>query len=63
MDPFGWGPSSSTFSRILRSGEPYLAKYFRLLLEKSEVREAKKRGLKIVVGVQEFGSLSTIKNF
>ena len=50
MDPFGWGPSSSTFSRILRSGEPYLAKYFRLLLEKPEVREAKKRGLKIVVG-------------
>jgi len=50
MDPFGLGPSSSTFSRILQTGEPYLAKYFRILLEKPEVVEAKKRGLKIIVG-------------
>ena len=50
MDPFGLGPASSTFSRILKTGEPYVAKYFRLLLEKPELVEAKKRGLKIVVG-------------
>ena len=50
MDPFGIGPSSSTFARILKTGEPYVAKYFRLLLEKSEVVKAKKRGLKIIVG-------------
>jgi radical SAM superfamily enzyme YgiQ (UPF0313 family) len=50
MDPFGIGPSSSTFARILKTGEPYVAKYFRLLLEKREVVKAKKRGLKIIVG-------------
>ena len=50
MDPFGLGPASSTFSRILKTGEPYVAKYFRLLLEKPELAEAKKRGLKIIVG-------------
>jgi len=50
MDPFGIGPASSTFSRVLKTGEPYLAKYFRLLLEKTEVVQAKKRGLRIVVG-------------
>ncbi|MEM2841478.1 MAG: hypothetical protein QXN62_07985 [Candidatus Bathyarchaeia archaeon] len=50
MDPFGIGLSSSTFSRILKTGEPYVAKYFQLLLEKPEVVEAKKKGFKIVVG-------------
>lgn len=50
MDPFGLGPASSTFSRILKTGEPYVAKYFRLLLEKPELVKAKKRGLKIIVG-------------
>ena len=50
MDPFGIGPASSTFARILKTGEPYVAKYFRLLLEKPEVKEAKRRGLKIIVG-------------
>ncbi|MEM3004996.1 MAG: radical SAM protein [Candidatus Bathyarchaeia archaeon] len=50
MDPFGVGPASSTFSRILRTGEPYVAKYFRLLLEKTEVVQAKRRGLRIIVG-------------
>jgi radical SAM superfamily enzyme YgiQ (UPF0313 family) len=49
MDPFGIGPSSSTFARILKTGEPYVAKYFRLLLEKPEVVKAKKNGLKIIV--------------
>jgi len=49
MDPFGLGPASSTFSTILKK-EPFLARYFRLLLEKPEVRRAKRRGLKIIVG-------------
>jgi len=50
MDPFGWGPSSTTFAGILKTGEPYAAKYFRQLLEKREVKKAKKHGLKIIVG-------------
>ena len=50
MDPFGIGPSSSTFAKILKTGEPYVAKYLRLLLEKPEVVKAKKQGLKIIVG-------------
>ena len=49
MDPFGLGPASSTFAAILKK-EPYLAKYFRLLLEKPEIRRAKRKGLKIIVG-------------
>ena len=50
MDPFGLGPSSTTFSRILRTGESYLSKYFRLVFMKPEVRKAKERGLRIIVG-------------
>ncbi|MFQ6095584.1 MAG: B12-binding domain-containing radical SAM protein [Candidatus Bathyarchaeia archaeon] len=50
MDPFGLGPASTTFARILNTGETYSAKYFRSLLEKPEVRSAKKRGLKIIIG-------------
>ena len=50
MDPFGLGPSSTTFAKILKKGDPYLAKYFRLLFEKPEVKKAKKRGLRIIVG-------------
>jgi radical SAM superfamily enzyme YgiQ (UPF0313 family) len=50
MDPFGLGPSSTTFSRLLKTGESYLSKYFRLIFEKPEVQSAKKRGLKIFVG-------------
>jgi radical SAM superfamily enzyme YgiQ (UPF0313 family) len=49
MDPFGLGPASSTLAAILKK-EPYLAKHFRALLNTPEVVEAKKRGLKIVVG-------------
>jgi len=49
MDPFGLGPASSTFSSILKK-EPFLAKYFRELMESKEIKEAKKRGLKIVLG-------------
>ena len=49
MDPFGLGPASSTFAAILKK-EPYLAQYFRILMEKPEIRRAKKRGLKIIIG-------------
>lgn len=50
MDPFGLGPATTTFVRTVRTGESYLAKYFRHTLAKPEVRQAKKRGLKIIVG-------------
>lgn len=49
MDPFGLGPASSTFASILKK-EPFLASYFHALVGSSEIKEAKKRGLKIVVG-------------
>jgi len=49
MDPFGLGPASSTLASILKK-EPFLAQYFRALLDDSEVKKAKKRGLKIIVG-------------
>jgi radical SAM superfamily enzyme YgiQ (UPF0313 family) len=49
MDPFGLGPASSTLAFILNK-EPFLAKYFRLLLSQPQVRKAKKNGLKIIVG-------------
>ncbi|MEM3551895.1 MAG: radical SAM protein [Candidatus Bathyarchaeia archaeon] len=49
MDPFGLGPASSTFTSILKN-EPFLAQHFRALLNSLEIKEAKKRGLKIIVG-------------
>lgn len=49
MDPFGLGPASSTFASIFHK-EPFLAQYFRALLNREEVKRAKKRGLKIIVG-------------
>jgi radical SAM superfamily enzyme YgiQ (UPF0313 family) len=49
MDPFGLGPASSTLASVLKK-EPFLAQYFRHLFELPQVREAKKRGLKIIVG-------------
>jgi radical SAM superfamily enzyme YgiQ (UPF0313 family) len=49
MDPFGLGPASSTLAFILNK-EPFLAKYFRVLLSQPSVRRAKKNGLKIIVG-------------
>ncbi|MDH5754832.1 MAG: B12-binding domain-containing radical SAM protein [Candidatus Bathyarchaeota archaeon] len=49
MDPFGLGPASSTFASILKK-EPFLARYFRALLDNPEIKEAKKRGLRIIVG-------------
>ena len=49
MDPFGLGPASSTFAAILKK-EPFLAQYFRELMEKREINWAKRRGLKIIIG-------------
>lgn len=49
MDPFGLGPASSTFASLLKR-EPYLAKYFRMLMDRPELKRAKKRGLTIIVG-------------
>ena len=50
MDPFGWGPSSSTFTKVLKTGKPFVARYFERLLDRKEVVRAKERGLKIIVG-------------
>ncbi|MCL5876383.1 MAG: B12-binding domain-containing radical SAM protein [Candidatus Bathyarchaeota archaeon] len=49
MDPFGLGPASTTLASIFKK-EPYLAKHFQALLRSPQVREAKKNGLKIIVG-------------
>jgi len=49
MDPFGLGPASSTLAAILKK-EPYLAKYFEALLCSPAIKEAKKKGAKIIVG-------------
>ncbi len=49
MDPFGLGPASTTLAALFKK-EPFLARHFRALLSKPEVQEAKKHGLKIVVG-------------
>ena len=49
MDPFGLGPASTTFAFVLKK-EPFLAQYFRALLENPSIREAKKHGLKVIVG-------------
>jgi radical SAM superfamily enzyme YgiQ (UPF0313 family) len=50
MDPFGVGPSSSTFSRLLKSGEPYLVKHFKAIFQSPALRRAKADGLIIIVG-------------
>jgi radical SAM superfamily enzyme YgiQ (UPF0313 family) len=49
MDPFGLGPASSTLAAILKK-EPYLAKYFKLLVSNPRIKEARKNGLKVIVG-------------
>lgn len=50
MDPFGWGPSSITWAKVLKTGEPYVAVHFKRLLKSPEVMSAKNNGLKIIVG-------------
>jgi radical SAM superfamily enzyme YgiQ (UPF0313 family) len=49
MDPFGLGPASTTLAFLFKK-EPYLAIHFKKLLNRPEIVEAKKRGLKIIVG-------------
>ncbi|MCW4047588.1 MAG: B12-binding domain-containing radical SAM protein, partial [Candidatus Bathyarchaeota archaeon] len=49
MDPFGFGPASTTLASIFKR-EPFLAKYFRALVNSPVIREAKKTGLKVIVG-------------
>ena len=49
MDPFGLGPASTTLSALFKK-EPYLAKNFKRLLNRPDIKEAKKHGLKIIVG-------------
>ncbi len=49
MDPFGLGPASTTLAFLFKK-EPYLARHFKALLNQPEILEAKKRGLKIIVG-------------
>ena len=49
MDPFGLGPASSTLAAIFKK-EPYLAKYFSVLISDPAIRKAKKRGLKVIIG-------------
>ena len=62
MDPFGLGPASSTLASILKR-EPFLARYFRHLFELPEVREAEKRGMKIIVGGPGVWQLKYRPNF
>ena len=50
MDPFGWGPSSTTFAGIMKTGDPYNAKYFRLLFESRGYKKLKEKGVKTIVG-------------
>lgn len=49
MDPFGLGPASSTLAALFKK-EPYLAKHFHQLLLSPAIKEAKRNGLKIIVG-------------
>lgn len=50
MDPFGWGPASTTFAGIMKTGDPYDAKYFRLLFESNGYKKLKKMEVKTIVG-------------
>ncbi len=50
MDPFGWGPSSVTWAKILKTGDPYPAVYFKRILQDNAVKNAKNKGLRIIVG-------------
>lgn len=49
MDPFGFGPASTTLASAFKK-EPFLAKHFRALVHSPVIREAKKNGLKVIVG-------------
>lgn len=49
MDPFGFGPASTTLASIFKK-EPFLARHFYALINNPSNREAKKNGLKVIVG-------------
>ena len=49
MDPFGFGPASTTLASVFQK-EPFLARHFQGLVTSSVIREAKANGTKIVVG-------------
>ncbi|MCL2135262.1 MAG: B12-binding domain-containing radical SAM protein [Candidatus Bathyarchaeota archaeon] len=49
MDPFGLGPASSTLTALFKK-QSFLARYFEQLMLDPEIRQAKKFGLKIIVG-------------
>ncbi|HEC87786.1 MAG TPA: B12-binding domain-containing radical SAM protein [Thermoplasmata archaeon] len=50
MDPFGWGPSSTTFAGVMKTGKPYLAKYFKKLLQSKGYKKLKDEEAKTIVG-------------
>ncbi len=49
MDPFGFGPASTTLASVFRK-EPFLARHFHSLVTSPVIREAKRNGAKIIVG-------------
>ena len=49
MDPFGFGPASTTLASVFQK-EPFLARHFSGLIASPVIREAKKNGAKIIVG-------------
>ncbi len=48
-DYFGFGPPSSTFASIFKT-EPLNARSFARMMDSAPIREAKKRGIKIIAG-------------
>ncbi|MGD0643906.1 MAG: radical SAM protein [Candidatus Bathyarchaeia archaeon] len=49
MDPFGFGPASTTLASVFKK-EPFLARHFYALVNSPVIREAKRNGLKVIVG-------------
>jgi radical SAM superfamily enzyme YgiQ (UPF0313 family) len=49
MDPFGFGPASTTLASILGK-PPYSAQYFERLLNSQAVKQVQKHGVKTIVG-------------
>ena len=49
MDPFGFGPASTTLASVFHK-EPFLARHFHALVTSPIIREAKRNGVKVIVG-------------
>jgi radical SAM superfamily enzyme YgiQ (UPF0313 family) len=49
MDPFGFGPASTTLASVFHK-EPFLARHFHALVTSPIIRQAKKNGTKVIVG-------------